>query len=62
MQMQNNYDKDVYNGDIGFIRSIDMIEHTHRSDFDGHVVVYDWSETVSANRKPSRHKYRSTQS
>jgi exodeoxyribonuclease V alpha subunit len=23
MQMANNYDKDVYNGDIGFIRHID---------------------------------------
>ncbi|MGZ9234402.1 MAG: SF1B family DNA helicase RecD2, partial [Anaerolineales bacterium] len=26
MQTQNNYDKDVYNGDIGFIRSMDVIE------------------------------------
>jgi exodeoxyribonuclease V alpha subunit len=44
MQTQNNYDKDVYNGDIGFIRSMDMIEQTLRVDFDGHAVTYDWSE------------------
>src|SRR5215216_6026838 len=44
MQTQNNYDKDVYNGDIGFIRSIDMIEQTLKVDFDGHAVSYDWSE------------------
>jgi exodeoxyribonuclease V alpha subunit len=44
MQTQNNYDKDVYNGDIGFIHSIDMIEHTLTADFDGHVATYDWSE------------------
>lgn len=44
MQTQNNYDKDVYNGDIGFIRSIDLIEHTLMVDFDGRVVTYDWTE------------------
>jgi exodeoxyribonuclease V alpha subunit len=44
MQTQNNYDKDVYNGDIGFIRSIDLTEQTLRVDFDGRFVTYDWSE------------------
>jgi exodeoxyribonuclease V alpha subunit len=44
MQIQNNYDKDIYNGDIGFIRSIDMIEQTLMVDFDGRSVTYDWSE------------------
>src|SRR5512138_242188 len=44
MQTQNNYDKDVYNGDIGFIRSIDMIEQTLSVNFDGKPVTYDWSE------------------
>ena len=37
MQTRNNYDKDVYNGDIGFIRSMDVIEHTLSVDFDGRV-------------------------
>jgi len=45
MQMQNNYDKDVYNGDIGFVRSLDLIEQTLTVDFDGRRVTYDWSET-----------------
>jgi len=44
MQTQNNYDKDIYNGDIGFIRSNDVIEQTLAVDFDGRVVTYDWSE------------------
>jgi exodeoxyribonuclease V alpha subunit len=44
MQTQNNYDKDVYNGDIGFIHSIDIVEQRLRVDFDGPIVTYDWSE------------------
>jgi exodeoxyribonuclease V alpha subunit len=44
MQIQNNYDKDIYNGDIGFIRSIDIVEQTLAVDFDGRSVTYDWSE------------------
>ncbi len=44
MQTQNNYDKDVYNGDIGFIRSMDVIEQTLTVDFDGRTATYDWSE------------------
>ncbi len=44
MQTQNNYDKDVYNGDIGFIHAIDAVEHFLRVDFDGRLVPYDWSE------------------
>ncbi len=44
MQTQNNYDKDVYNGDIGFIRSIDVIEQTLTVNFDGRPVAFEWSE------------------
>ena len=44
MQTRNNYDKDVYNGDIGFIRSLDLIEHTLSVDFEGRTATYDWSE------------------
>lgn len=44
MQIQNNYDKEVYNGDIGTILSLDMINHTLMVDFDGKPVHYDWSE------------------
>jgi exodeoxyribonuclease V alpha subunit len=44
MQTQNNYDKDVYNGDIGYLFSIDPIEHALTMDFEGRAVTYDWSE------------------
>jgi exodeoxyribonuclease V alpha subunit len=44
MQTQNNYDKDVYNGDIGFIQSMDIIEQTLKVNFDGRSVPFDWSE------------------
>jgi exodeoxyribonuclease V alpha subunit len=44
MQVQNNYDKDVYNGDIGFVRSLDVVDQSLLADFDGRAVLYDWSE------------------
>ncbi len=44
MQAQNNYDKDIYNGDIGFIQSMDMIEQTLTVDFDGRSATFEWSE------------------
>lgn len=44
MQIQNNYDKDVFNGDIGIITNIDLINHTLVVDFEGQQVSYDWSE------------------
>ena len=44
MQTRNNYDKDVYNGDIGFIRSFDAIEQHLTVDFYGRSVTYDWSD------------------
>ena len=44
MQTQNNYDKDVYNGDIGFISSMDVIEQTLNVLFDERTVTYDWSD------------------
>jgi exodeoxyribonuclease V alpha subunit len=44
MQVQNNYDKDVFNGDIGFVVTFDPIMHTMTVEFDGRKVDYDWSE------------------
>jgi exodeoxyribonuclease V alpha subunit len=44
MQTQNNYDKDIYNGDIGFIQGMDMIEQTLTVDFDGRIAAFEWSE------------------
>jgi exodeoxyribonuclease V alpha subunit len=44
MQTQNNYDKDVFNGDIGYITSINLIEQDLIIAIDGRPVVYDFSE------------------
>lgn len=44
MQTQNNYDKDVYNGDIGQVMGINPIEHTLDIDFDGRRVSFDWTD------------------
>ncbi len=44
MQTQNDYDKNVYNGDIGFVKSLDLIEQTLSIDFEGRLVEFDWSE------------------
>ena len=44
MQIRNNYDKEVFNGDIGFIESIDMEEKTLTVIFDGRSVDYDATE------------------
>jgi len=49
MQTQNNYDKDVYNGDIGFIQSMDLIEQNLTVNFDGRTVNFDWSEADQLN-------------
>jgi exodeoxyribonuclease V alpha subunit len=44
MQIRNNYDKDVYNGDIGRIAAIDREEQEISVNFDGRLVTYDFSE------------------
>jgi len=41
MQIRNNYDLDVYNGDIGRIASIDETERTVGAVFDGRRVTYE---------------------
>jgi exodeoxyribonuclease V alpha subunit len=44
MQIVNNYDKDVFNGDIGWISKIDPEEREATIDFDGRLVPYDYSD------------------
>jgi len=43
MQIRNNYDKHVYNGDIGRIVDINLIDQKMRLNFDGREVEYDFS-------------------
>ena len=45
MQIRNNYDKDVYNGDMGQIVAMDLVMHTVTVLFDGRPVSYDFLET-----------------
>ena len=45
MQTRNNYDKEVYNGDIGRIHSIDMREHLVNVIIDERMVTYEFLET-----------------
>lgn len=44
MQTVNNYDKSVYNGDIGRIVAIDPIQQTMTVQVDGAPIVYDFLE------------------
>ena len=44
MQIRNNYDKDVFNGDIGVVNSIDQEDRSLTVDFDSHIVAYEVSE------------------
>ena len=44
MQTRNNYDKEVFNGDIGRIAAIDSKERRLTTIFDSREVVYDFSE------------------
>ena len=44
MQIVNNYDKDVFNGDIGWISKIDPEEREVTIEFDGRLVPYDYSD------------------
>jgi len=44
IQNVNNYDKDVFNGDIGIISKIDLEESEIKINFDNRVVIYDFDE------------------
>jgi exodeoxyribonuclease V alpha subunit len=44
MQVENDYDKDVYNGDLGVVSRIDMEEGELSVDFEGREVVYGFGE------------------
>ena len=41
MQLRNNYDKDVYNGDVGFVKTVSAEERAIVVSFDGRPVKYD---------------------
>lgn len=44
MQIKNNYDKKIFNGDIGIIEDVDTDEKTLNINFDGNLVLYGFDE------------------
>ncbi|MFR8224090.1 MAG: ATP-dependent RecD-like DNA helicase [Alistipes shahii] len=44
MQLRNNYAKEVFNGDLGYIREVDTEDRMLKVDFDGKWVEYDVTE------------------
>ncbi len=44
MQIRNNYDKEVFNGDIGKITEIDLEDRNLKVNFDDRIVEYDITE------------------
>ncbi len=44
MQLRNNYDKEVFNGDLGYVSQVSMEDRTLQVDFDGKLVEYEVSE------------------
>jgi len=44
MQMRNNYDKDIYNGDMGIIVAMDLEMQKVTVNFENRPVIYDFLE------------------
>ena len=44
MQIENDYEKDVYNGDIGYVDDVDPDAGELNVNFDGHSVTYGFGE------------------
>ena len=44
MQLRNNYDKDVYNGDLGLVVGFDREYQLVRVKFDGRIIPYQYNE------------------
>jgi exodeoxyribonuclease V alpha subunit len=49
LQIRNNYQKEVFNGDIGRVTKVDSVDQELRADFDGREVVYDFDELDELN-------------
>jgi len=44
MQIENDYDKEVYNGDIGYIDDVDPDDGELNATFDGRIITYGFGE------------------
>lgn len=63
MQLKNNYDKEVFNGDVGFVKSIDLINQEVLVCFDGKDVPYDFLDLdeITLAYAVSIHKYQGSE-
>lgn len=63
MQLRNNYDLNVYNGDVGYIRHIDREEHELIVEIDGKDIVYDFADLdqLTLAYAVSIHKYQGSE-
>ena len=63
MQTNNDYDKDIFNGDLGYVRQIDLNLQEFVIEFDGKPVEYQFGELDDdaalhdATPEPSLHRY-----
>ena len=62
MQIENDYDKEVYNGDIGYVEAIDLELGETTIAFDGRPVAYAFGEldqiVFATRRRSINHKAR----
>lgn len=63
MQLRNNYDLDVFNGDVGYIRHIDREEQEMIVEIDGRDIVYDFADLdqLTLAYSVSIHKYQGSE-
>ncbi len=63
MQIKNNYEKNVFNGDIGFIQQINQPEQEMIISFDGRLISYDFSnlDEIMLSYAVSVHKYQGSE-
>ena len=55
MQTVNDYDKDIFNGDLGFVKAVDLEEQELIIDFDGRLVAttsVNWTRSSPPMRSP----------
>jgi exodeoxyribonuclease V alpha subunit len=44
IQLKNDYEREVFNGDLGVVGSIDSTEHEVTIQFEGRAVIYDYAD------------------
>lgn len=64
IQTRNNYDKGIYNGDIGYIKKISEVDKEILVAFDDKLVDYEWGELMDLDLAyaVSVHKYQGSES